>query len=127
MKFDGQTLAAILGFLGIVVTGVSGAWVATRTNRTEKEDTARATLEKTRDEAHEALLLLRDETIKALREDKTELEGDLAKSQAETAKAQGEVDECRRFSGIRIEELEATNDRLELGLVQLKKDHNECT
>lgn len=113
MILDGQTIGAILGFLGIVVTAICGVFVATRTNRTEKQDTARAALEQTKDEVLEARLTLKDETIAALKADKEELEADLAK-------AKKELDDCRRFSNIRIEELEAEIDRLELELPKSK-------
>lgn len=64
---DGTTLGALLGFLGLVVTALSGVYVATRTNQTEKESSAQKALEETRDEAYEARITLRDEQIAHLR------------------------------------------------------------
>ena len=60
---DGTTIGALFGFLGLVVTALSGVYVATRTNKTEKESTAQKALEETRDEAIEARIALRDDRI----------------------------------------------------------------
>lgn len=60
---DGTTVGALLGFLGLVVTALSGVYVATRTSSSEKESAAQRMLEDTRDEATEARFALRDERI----------------------------------------------------------------
>lgn len=60
---DGTTIGALLGFLGLVVTSLSGIYVATRTNSSEKESTAQRTLEETRDEVVDERFKLKDERI----------------------------------------------------------------
>lgn len=63
---DGTTIGALFGFLGLVVTALSGVYVATRTNASEKESTAQRALEETRDEVVDERFKLRDERIEFL-------------------------------------------------------------
>lgn len=63
---DGTTIGALLGFLGLVVTSLSGIYVATRTNSAEKESTAQRTLEATRDEVVDNRFKLYEERIEFL-------------------------------------------------------------
>lgn len=100
MIFDGATIGALLGFLGLVVTAFSGVYIATRTNNTEKEGSAKLALEETRDEAISARLTLRDEQIAQLRID---------------------LNNCKIENKIRIEELEIDNDRLRIANQQIKE------
>lgn len=99
IKLDVQTLAAILGFLGLVVTTLGGVYVATRNRETEKEDSAQKALEATRDEAYEQRLTLRDETIASLEK---------------------RLEQLKIDKNLEIEELEAELDSKILEIKQLK-------
>ncbi len=72
MNLDGTTIGALLGFFGLIVTAISGVYIAGRANKTEKASTAMKALEDTRDEAYAARLTLRDEQIAKLRLDLSE-------------------------------------------------------
>lgn len=100
MELDGTVIGSIMGFLGLVVTGLCGVWVASKTNRVEKESSARAALEQSKDEVHEARIILRDEQIANLRE------------QLEKATIR-----CKE----KIEELEDENNKLQKALIELSK------
>lgn len=76
MALDATTLAALLGFLGLVVTSVTGFFVATRANKAEKVSSTMKALEETRDEVYEGRLILRDEKIDQLRLDLNECKSD---------------------------------------------------
>ena len=97
---DGTTLGAIMGFLGLVVTSAGGVYVATRTNSSEKENSALKALEETRDEATEARITLRDEQILRLQE---------------------QLADCKAENRLKIEELENEIDRLHSEIRDLKK------
>lgn len=113
---DGQTLGAILGFIGVVVTAVLGFYAATRGNKNEKEDAAKNALDATKDEAYEARILLRDEQIADLKEDKAELEREKEKLRVAVKEREALNAELMRNCATRVEELEAENDKLALEL-----------
>lgn len=104
MNLDGTTIGAFFGFLGLVVTAISGVYVATRTNQTEKESSALKALEETRDEAYQARITLRDEQIEQLRSD---------------------LNDCRMENRLRIEELESENDRMRVDNSRLQKENDK--
>lgn len=60
---DTATTVAVFGFLGTLIASVVGGFVAIYTNRTEKQQTAEVSVEKTLRER----ILLRDEQIADLR------------------------------------------------------------
>lgn len=99
MNLDGTTITAVLGFFGLIVTTVAGVYIATRTNKAEKESSAQKALEETRDEVYEGRIKLRDEIVAQLRSD---------------------LADCRMLSKLRIEELESENDALHLENRKLK-------
>lgn len=120
MNLDTDTIVALIGFLGLVVTTIGGVYVATKTNRSEKENTAEATLEQTKDAAYEARLAakdgqieLRDDQIVDLKEDRRELEEELAK-------VRQDLIDCQANSRTTIAELEAENDQLGIENRRLK-------
>lgn len=90
---DAATTVAIFAFAGTVVTAIAGAVVAVFANRSEKKQTAYATLEK----AWEQRVILRDEQI-------IELKADLAEALKDRDRYKLIADT------IRLEEQERTSD-----------------
>lgn len=45
MVVDNSAIGPVLSFLGLLVTALSGVWIATKTNRSEKKSAAQAALE----------------------------------------------------------------------------------
>lgn len=99
MDLDGSVLGAIFGFLGLVVSTIGGVFIATRTNKTEKETAAIAAIEQTKVDAYEQRIKLRDEQIADLKSDIVVLK-------------------------LEIEERESENDKLSLEVQKLKGGSN---
>jgi septal ring factor EnvC (AmiA/AmiB activator) len=120
MNLDTDTIVALIGLLGVVLTTLGGVYIATKTNKSEKEDSAEVALQKTRDEAYVQQLEAKDDQIE-LRDDRiAALREDLVEAEQDNAKLRAALEDCQTNSRARIAELEHENDQLGLENRRLK-------